>query len=120
MKLGSLSLKIIINELEFLRKTVTIQWKIRKKKLYNGFIYINRKNNNNASNASPSNAKEYYQSFIRKKSFTTKPVKQSKIITQEPKTFESTIIVNIKSVITEHPKNSYKLSKTIRQYEGRF
>ena len=71
-------------------------------------------------NPDPSNAKEYYQSFIRKKSFTTKPVKQSKIITQEPKTFESTIIVNIKSVITEHPKNSYKLSKTIRQYEGRF
>ena len=46
-------------------------------------IYINRKN------PDPSNAKEYYQSFIRKKSFITKLVKESKIITQEPKTFES-------------------------------
>ena len=40
-------------------------------------------------NPDPSNAKEYYQSFIRKKSFITKLVNESKIITQEPKTFES-------------------------------
>ena len=41
-------------------------------------------------------------------------VKQSKTITQQPKHFDN---VNIKSVITEHPNTSYKLSKTIRQAE---
>ena len=40
----------------------------------------------------PRNAKEHYQSFIRKKS--TKLVKESKIIIQQPKTFENLIIVN--------------------------
>ena len=33
------------------------------------------------------------------------------------KTFENPNIVNIKSVIIEHPKTSHKLSKTIRQTE---
>ena len=61
------------------------------------------------------NAKEHYQSFIRKKN--TKSVKQSKIITYQPKTFENPNLVDIKSVITEHPKTSHKLSKTIRQAE---
>ena len=61
----------------------------------------------------PRNAKEHYQSFISKKD--TKSVKQSKIITYQPKTFENPNIVDIKSVITEHPKTSHKLSKAIRQ-----
>ena len=61
------------------------------------------------------NAKEHYQSFIRKKN--TKSVKQSKIITQKPKTFENPNIVDIKLVIIEHLKTSHKLSKTIRQAE---
>ena len=61
------------------------------------------------------NAKEHYQLFIRKKN--TKSVKQSKTIIQEPKTFENSNIVDIKSVITEHPKTSYKLSKTLTQAE---
>ena len=43
----------------------------------------------------PRNAKEPYQSFIRKKN--TKSVKQSKIMTQQPKTFENQNIVDIKS-----------------------
>ena len=60
----------------------------------------------------PRNAKEHYQSFIRKKN--TKSVKQSKIITQHPKTFENPNIVDIKSVIIAHPKTLHKLSKTIR------
>ena len=51
----------------------------------------------------PRKAKEQYQSLIRKKN--TKSVKQSKILTQQPKTFENPNIVNIKSV-TEHPKTS--------------
>ena len=55
----------------------------------------------------PRNAKEHYQSFIRKKN--RKSVKQSEIITYQPKTFENPSIVNIKSVIIEHPKTSYKL-----------
>ena len=63
----------------------------------------------------PCNAKEHYQSFIIKKN--RKSVKQSEIITYQPKTFENQNIVDIKSVITEHPKTSHKLSKTIRQAE---
>ena len=51
----------------------------------------------------PCNAKERYQSFIRNKN--TKSVKQSQIITYQPKNFENSNIVDIKS-ITEHPKTS--------------
>ena len=54
------------------------------------------------------------QLIIHKKK-TTKLVKQSNIITYEPKTFESPNIVDIKSIIIEHPKKSYRLAKTIRQ-----
>ena len=61
----------------------------------------------------PQNAKEHYQSFIGKKN--TKLVKQSEIISYQPKTFENPNIVDIKSVITEHPKTSHKLSKIIRK-----
>ena len=63
----------------------------------------------------PQNAKEHYQPFIKKKN--TESVKQSKIITQQRKTFESPNIFDIKSVVIEHPKTSHKLSKTIRQAE---
>ena len=63
----------------------------------------------------PYHAKKHYHSFIRKKN--TKSVKKSKIITHQPKSFENLIIVDIKSVITEHQKTSQKLSKTIRQAE---
>ena len=44
----------------------------------------------------PRNAKEHYQSFIRKK--TTKSVKQSEMITYQTKTFENPNIVDVKSV----------------------
>ena len=63
----------------------------------------------------PRNAKERYQSLIKKKN--RKSVKQSEIITYQPKTFENPNIVDIKSVIIEHPKTSHKLSKSIRQAE---
>ena len=56
------------------------------------------------------NGKEHYQSFIRKKN--RKSVKQSEIITYQRKTFENPNIVDIKSVITEHPETYHKLSKT--------
>ena len=62
----------------------------------------------------PRNAKEHYQ-FITNKN--TKSVKQSKAITQQPKAFKNSNIVDIKSIIMEDPKASHKLSKTIRQAE---
>ena len=52
----------------------------------------------------PHNAKEHYQSFIRKKH--TKLWKQSETITYQPKTFENPNKVHKKSVTTEHPKTS--------------
>ena len=61
----------------------------------------------------PRSAKEHYQSFMRKKK--TKLVKQSKIITPQPKNFGNLNIADIKSTITVHPKTSDKWSKTIRQ-----
>ena len=45
---------------------------------------------------------KHYQSFIRKKN--RKLVKKSEIVTYQPKTFENPNIVDIKSVITEHPE----------------
>ena len=60
------------------------------------------------------NTKGHYQSFIRKKN--TKSVKQPDIIIYQLKIcFANSNVVNINSVITEHPKTLHKLSKTIRQ-----
>ena len=61
----------------------------------------------------PCNAKKHYQPFIRKKN--TKSVKKSEIITYQPTIFEKLNIIDIKSVITEHPKTLHKLPKTLRQ-----
>ena len=44
-------------------------------------------------------------------------VKKSKIIAQQPKTIEYPSIVDINLSIVQHPKTSYKLSKTIKQAE---
>ena len=60
----------------------------------------------------PHNAKKHYQSFIRNKD--TKSVKHSEIITYQSKRFENLNIVDIKSVITEHPETLHNLSKNIR------
>ena len=46
-----------------------------------------------------------------------KSIKQSEITTYQPQTFQIPNIVNIKSVITEHPKTVHKLSKNIRKAE---
>ena len=59
------------------------------------------------------NAKEYDQSFKRKKN--TRSVKKHRQFTHQPKYFESRNIVDIKSFITEHRKTSHKLSQTIIQ-----
>ena len=63
----------------------------------------------------PCNAKEHYQSFVRKK--IRKSLKQSETITYQSKTFENPYIVDIKTVITEHPKTSHKLFKTTGKVE---
>ena len=55
----------------------------------------------------PFNAKERYQSFIINKN----------TITYQPKTYENPNVVDMKSVITEHPKTSPELYKIIRQTE---
>ena len=44
-------------------------------------------------------------------------ITQSKIITQQRKTFENPNIVDIKSTVTEHSKDLHKSSKTMRQVE---
>ena len=67
-----------------------------------------------ATKSTEKNTLPLYQSFIRKKN---KFSKESKIMTQQPKTFENPNIVDIKSVIIEHANISHKLSKTIRQSE---
>ena len=48
--------------------------------------------------------------IYRKKNI--KSVKQSEIISYQPKKSKNPNIVDIKSNITEHPKTSHKLSKT--------
>ena len=58
---------------------------------------------------------EHCQWFIKMKN--TKSVKQSEIITYLLKPFKNSDIVDMKSVITKHPKTSHKLSKTLRQAE---
>ena len=97
-----LSLKTVNKRIEFVKEKGFYSLKLLKKKRFVlACGQINRKI------LDPRNAKEHYQSFIRKKN--TKSVKQSEIITYQPKTFENPNIVDIKSVITEHPKTSHKL-----------
>ena len=73
MKSDSLFLKAIINELNFLKKSV-ITWNIRRKKVLQAFA-----TKLTEKIPFPRNSKEHYQSLIRKKN--TKSVKQLKIIT---------------------------------------
>ena len=78
---GTLSLKTIIHKLDFLKKTVIIQKNIREKNPQEKIL-------------DHRTAKEHYQSFIRKEN--TKSIKQWKIITYQPKTFENPTIVDVK------------------------
>ena len=59
----------------------------------------------------PCIAKEQYESFLRQKQNISKTIRSK---SEKPKTFDT---VDIKSVITEHPKTLYKLCKTIRKGE---
>ena len=56
----------------------------------------------------PRNAKQHFDSFLRKKK--RKSVKQSEIITYQPKNFQNPNIVYMKSVITKQPETAHKLS----------
>ena len=89
MNSETLSLKTIISKLDLLKKEVTLE---KKDLLLLGNKLIEK-------TLDRLNAKERYQSFIRKKN--TKSVKQSKIITYQSKTFENPNIADIKSVIIE-------------------
>ena len=102
MKSKTLSLNTIINELDILKKAVVIQWNAWKKKKKDLLLLANKLTENIPDLC---NAKEHYQSFMIKKN--TKSVNQSEIITYQQKFFD---IVDIKSVITEHPEASHKLS----------
>ena len=94
--------------MDFLRKTF-IQWNVWKKLLLLLASKLIEKI------PDPCNTKEHYQSFIREKN--TKSVKQAKVITYQPKTFKNPNIIDMKSVITKHPKTLHKLLKIIRQTE---
>ena len=80
MKSETLSVKTIINGLDFLRKKVIVYWNAWKKER---LLLIANKLIKNVPDLR--NAKEHYESFLRKK--TRKSVKQSEIITHQPKTF---------------------------------
>ena len=105
-------MKAVIKNLNFSKKTVISNETFEKKKKRKNFFFL-LATKLTVKLPDPRNAKEHYQSFIRKKN--TKSVKQSKIITQHPKTFENPNIVDIKSVIIAHAKTLHKLPKTIRQ-----
>ena len=80
----TLSLKTIVKELDFPKKAVIIQWNTWKKRFIAACKQINIKI------LDPLDAKGYYQSFREKKN--RKLVKQSEIITCQPKTFDTIII----------------------------
>ena len=91
MNSETLSLETIINEFNLLKKEVIIQWKTWKKRFVTTCKQVHRKI------LDPRNAKEHYQSFMRKEK--TKSVKQSEITVCQTKAFENPNIVKIKSVI---------------------
>ena len=94
-----LSLKIILDKLDFLQKTVTSQWNIKNK-------YLQILAKLTESIPDPSSCQECYNSYLENKSI--KSVKQSKIISQRLKAIENPNIVDVKLAILEHPKPSYK------------
>ena len=74
MNSETLSLKTIIDKLNFSNKIVIIQWNIRKKDQRLFGTKITEKVSD------PSNAKEYYNSYFKRKN--KKSVKRSKITTE--------------------------------------
>ena len=111
MKSETLSSKIIINELDFLREQLLFNETFEKKK---GFVVA--WNQSNRKNLDLRSAKKHYESFIRKKNKIIKTMKNNYSVT---KTFENQNIVDIKSLIIKHPKTSHKLSKTVDYKTGK-
>ena len=102
-------MKTIISKFDLIQKTLIINWNVRKKDLISFATKLIKKI------PDPSNSKDYYQSYMKKKAQTL--VTRSKRISQQPKTLENLNIVNTKSAIAEHPKTYHKLFKTIKQAE---
>ena len=101
-----LSLKTVNKRIEFVKEKGFYSLKLLKKKRFVlACGQINRKI------LDPRNAKEHYQSFIRKKNT------KSETITYQPKTFEKPNIVDEKSVITEYPKRLHKLANNLSHAE---
>ena len=102
--------KMSVNEIKsFIFENYFKRIRFSKKNNYYSMKRLKRKNFLLLGNkliekiSDPREAEEHYQSFIRNKN--TKSVKQSEIITNQPRTFENPNIVDImKSVITEHKK----------------
>ena len=88
MKSKTLSLKSIKKKLNFLKKTIVIQRNTWEKRFVVARKKINRKN------PLPRNAKEQYQSYVRKKN------RKSEIITYQPKTLEDPSTFGIKSLVS--------------------
>ena len=106
MKSENLSWTTIINKLVFLWKTVIIQWNTSKNIFTVAWEQINRK-----KILDPCNAKNIINHFCEKeKHKISKKIRNN----YQLKTFENPNTVDIKSVITEHQKTSYKFSKIIR------
>ena len=107
LNIASAIKKMPVNELRKLWKLLWANWICKRKKLLfnetfekTDLLLLTTKLIEKIPN--PRNAKEHYQSFIRKKN--TKSVKQWKIITYQPKTFENPNIVDINLAISEKPK----------------
>ena len=94
MKSKTLSLQTIVKELGFLKKTVFIQWNAWKKKKTNKKDLLLLTNKLIEKIPDLCDAKEHYQSLIRKKN--TNSVKQWKISTYQSKTFENPDTVDLK------------------------
>ena len=104
MNSEALFLKNIISELDFLKETY---YSMKHQQIIDLQLFATRLKEKNPDSL---NAKEHYQSFIRKKK-NTNSVKQPEVITQQSNIFENRNIVYTKLVIIKHPKSLQKLSK---------
>ena len=93
MNSGTLSLETATNKSNFQKKTIIVEWNIKHQKKSN--LHLFETNLTEKKIRNPSNAKEYYQSYLKRKN--SKPVKPSRIITQQLKATENPNILNIKS-----------------------
>ena len=99
---------MLINEIKnFMFENYQKTFQLLFNKTFEKKIFLGKKLIKNVPD--PRNTKEHYQSFIIKKN--RKSVKKIR------KNYLSLTLLVKKSVITEHPKTSHKLSKTIEKDE---